>query len=105
MKESLIQEIISIRKKLPAGFCPVPFTTIILEPDGKVGLCRNKGNDFPVGTLSFDSIEEIWDIRNSEKARKWRREFIEGKHEICKNEVAYRKCNMDLHFNDLLPHA
>lgn len=104
-KTSLIDEILAIRKNLPKDFCPVPFTTIILEPDGKVGLCRNKGNDFPMGQLTFNSIEEIWDIRNSEKAMKWRQEFLDGKVEICKREVRERKCNLDLAFNDLLPHA
>lgn len=104
-KESLIQEILNIRKNLPKDFCPIPFTTIILEPDGKVGICRNKGNNFPVGQLSFNNINEIWDIRNNEKAKKWREEFLSGKAEICKEEVRKRKCNLNLYFNDLLPYA
>ncbi|MES2528172.1 MAG: radical SAM protein [Bdellovibrionota bacterium] len=104
-KSSVIDEILAIRKNLPKDFCPVPFTTIILEPDGKVGLCRNKGNDFPMGQLTFNNIEELWDIRNSEKAMKWRQEFLDGKVEICKKEVQTRKCNLDLDFNYLLPDA
>lgn len=101
----LIDEIKTIRKKLPHNFCPVPFTTIILEPDGKVGICRNKGNDFPIGQLTFTNFEEIWSIINSEKAKTWRKEFLQGDPVICKEEVTTRKCNLDLHFNDLLPEA
>lgn len=101
----LIDEIKRIRKGLPENFCPVPFTTIILEPDGKVGLCRNKGHDFPMGQLTFQSIDELWDIRNSEKAMQWRREFLEGNIQICREEVSARKCNLDFPMNELLPHA
>lgn len=104
-KENLIAEIIKIRKDLPKTFCPMPFTTLILEPDGKVGICRNKGNDFPIGNLSFQNIDEIWDIRNSPKAMQWRKEFLDGNPQICKDEVKHRKCNLDYHFNDLLPQA
>jgi sulfatase maturation enzyme AslB (radical SAM superfamily) len=105
INQQLVNEIKELRKKLPTHFCPVPFTTIILEPDGKVGLCRNKGNDFPVGQLSFTNFDEIWTILNSEKAKKWRSEFLEGNPLICQEEVTTRKCNLDLHFNDLLPQA
>lgn len=104
-KLSLVEEILRIRKDLPETFCPVPFTTIILEPDGKVGFCRNKGNNFPVGEFKFNNINEIWDIRNSPKAMQWRKEFLEGNVEICKTEVKSRKCNLDYPFNELLPHA
>ncbi len=104
-RPQLIEAILDIRKTLPENFCPVPFTTIILEPDGKVGLCRNKGNDFSMGQFTFNNIGELWEIRNSEKAMQWRREFLEGKIEICKEEVVARKCNLDFPMNELLPFA
>lgn len=72
-------------------FCVVPFINLILEPDGKVGVCREKGSKFIIGDLSQKSLEEIW---NGEFIRKWRREFIEGKPSICSKEISHKKCNL-----------
>lgn len=71
-------------------FCIVPFTSLLLEPDGKVGACRHKGCEFPVGNILNNSFEEIW---NGDFIKNWRREFIEGKPQICKNEVKYVQCH------------
>ena len=46
------------------GFCVVPFTTIILEPNGNVGVCRLHGTDEALGNLSENTIEEIWNGEN-----------------------------------------
>src|SRR5690606_29665006 len=81
------------------NFCLVPFTTIILEPDGQVGMCRQKGSDFPIGNIKENTIEEIW---NGEKARKWRREFLTGSPINCETEVRHRRCNHCPENNKLL---
>lgn len=77
-------------------FCIVPFTNIILEPDGKVGMCRQQGSDFPIGNIKKNTISEIW---NGEKARRWRREFLTGKVKKCKNHIKYDHCNLCSHNN------
>ncbi len=94
-----------LRKGLHGRFCLVPFTNIILEPDGKVGICRNKGDNFPIGNIKDQPLDEIWNIRNSEKAQQWRREFLEDKISICENEVNYRKCHLEYGFNTLAQDA
>lgn len=103
--EDTAKETLNVREKIRAlglddkNFCLVPFTTIILEPDGKVGMCRHKGNDFPIGNIKENSIAEIW---NGEKARKWRREFLEGKPQNCAVEVKHRHCQHCPENNKLL---
>lgn len=94
-----------LRKNLSDNFCLVPFTNIILEPDGKVGLCRNKGDNFPIGNIKDKSLDEIWDIRNNPKALQWRQEFLDNKPVICENEVKYRKCHLEYGFNTLASDA
>lgn len=84
---------------LGARFCLVPFTTLIIEPDGQVGCCRQKGSDFPVGNLHQASLEEIW---NGPFLRKWRREFLKDFPEICQSEVRTAACNLCPDYNSLL---
>ena len=86
----------------PETFCIMPFVNIILEPTGSVGLCRHKGTEFSLGNIKENTISEIL---NGEKARKWRREFIEGKPQICKVELKHRKCNLCPELNKMLPHT
>lgn len=81
------------------NFCLVPFTTIILEPDGQVGICRQKGSNFPIGFIQKNSISEIW---NGDKAREWRREFLEGNAKVCAKEIRQRHCNLCHENNKLL---
>lgn len=101
----IAKETISVRERIKAkgldesNFCLVPFTTIILEPDGQVGMCRHKGSDFPIGHIQQNTIEEIW---NGEKARQWRREFLEGKPGFCAQEVKHRHCQHCPENNKLL---
>lgn len=78
-------------------FCVIPFSNIILEPDGKVGMCRQKGSEFPIGNIKKNSISQIW---NGPKAREWRREFIDGKPKKCKENISHTHCNMCHSNND-----
>ena len=85
---------------LPQKFCTVPFTTLLLEPDGLVGACRQKGCEFPVGRLQDNTLDEIW---NGEKIKQWRKEFLEGKPKICATEVRHYQCHSCPEYNYLLP--
>jgi radical SAM protein with 4Fe4S-binding SPASM domain len=90
------------RRSLPKGFCVVPFTSLILEPDGKVGSCRHKGSEFPVGNILDSSLDEIW---NGPFIRDWRRQFLSGEVKNCETEVRHRACHLCPDYNELLPHA
>jgi len=81
------------------SFCVVPFTTVILEPNGSVGICRQLGTEFSLGNLKENTLMEIW---NGEKAMQWRKEFLEGKPKICKSEIAYKNCNLCPENNQML---
>lgn len=103
--EERVKEVILVKEKIQSlgldtkNFCLVPFTTIILEPDGKVGMCRHKGNNFPIGNIRDNTIAEIW---NGPTARKWRREFLEGKPVMCAQETRHRHCQHCPENNKLL---
>ncbi|TNF24532.1 MAG: radical SAM protein [Deltaproteobacteria bacterium] len=84
------------------GFCLVPFTNIILEPNGDVGVCRQKGTEFTVGNLRENTLEEVW---NGETIRKWRREFLDNKVSNCSSEIKYKKCNLCPQNNQLLDYV
>jgi molybdenum cofactor biosynthesis enzyme MoaA len=98
------QEVLEAYKErgLPQKFCSVPFTTLQLEPDGVVGGCRQKGTEFPMGSLNENSLMEIW---NGPKIRQWRQEFLDGKPLICKTEVRHYQCHTCPEYNSLLPAA
>ena len=87
------------RRGLKAGFCLVPFTSLILEPDGKVGSCRHKGCEFPVGNILEHSLDEIW---NGQFIQEWRRQHLEGDIKICSTEVKHRLCHLCPDYNLLL---
>ena len=88
------------RRGLPANFCHVPFAALILEPDGRVGSCRIKGTEFPVGNLNESTLEEIW---NGPRIRQWRREFLNGDVKMCRKEVRHTRCHTCAEYNELLP--
>jgi len=77
--------------ELPEQFCIVPFTNVILNPDGEVGICRQKGTKHIVGNLNDNTIEEIW---NNDYLKKWRSEFLTGNIEICKKEIQGDACHI-----------
>ncbi len=95
-------QFISAKGFQPASFCVVPFTNIILEPDGSVGICRQKGNNFPIGNIKQNSISEIW---NNDKIKSWRREFLEGKPVTCKVDIKHEQCNRCTDNNKILPYV
>ena len=106
--EDRAKEVLEVRKKIKehgqheTNFCLVPFTTIILEPDGQVGMCRHKGHNFPIGNIKNNTIAEIW---NGPVAREWRREFLEGKPLKCSKETSHRHCQHCPENNKLLEYV
>lgn len=84
------------------NFCPAPFTTLIINADGKVGCCREKGTEHSIGNALESEIDEIW---NGEAIRKWRQEFLTGNIETCKKELHDMSCNLFKHNMELLPHV
>lgn len=106
--EDRAKEVLEVRKKIKdhgqheTNFCLVPFTTIILEPDGQVGMCRHKGHNFPIGNIKDNTISEIW---NGPVAREWRREFLEGKPSKCAQETTHRHCQHCPENNKLLEYV
>lgn len=85
---------------LPENFCPVPFSTLIAEPDGRIGSCRLKGAEFEIGNILEN--ENIFDIWNSDFIKKWREEFLTGNVKICEREIRHRGCNLCSENNKLL---
>jgi cyclic pyranopterin phosphate synthase len=75
----------------PEKFCVVPFLGLILEPDGSVGVCRQKGTKYTFGNLKTQTLEEIW---NGEGIRNWRREFLEQKPKICSADMKHCHCHL-----------
>ncbi len=83
----------------PNGFCLVPFTNLILEPGGQVGICRHKGSDFIIGNIQETPLDQIW---NNDFLQKWRQEFLDGKPTICAKEIRDQHCNLCRQNNQLL---
>lgn len=86
-------------KLSPSGFCLVPFTNLILEPGGEIGVCRHKGTEFTIGNLKNSSLEDLW---NGHFLTRWRTEFLEGNPKICSKEIKHQKCNLCSYNNELL---
>jgi cyclic pyranopterin phosphate synthase len=85
---------------LPENFCPVPFTTLIAEPDGRIGSCRLKGAEFEIGNILDE--KDIFKNWNSDFIKKWREEFLTGNVKICEREIRHRGCNLCSENNKLL---
>lgn len=83
-------------------FCIAPFTTLQLEPDGKVGVCRHKGSEYPVGNILENSFEQIW---NGDFVKNWRKEFISGQVSTCQSEVKNIKCNLCPTYSSIIDDA
>lgn len=79
------------KNNLPKNFCVVPFSNLIFNPNGDVGVCRQKGTEHVVGNITKQSVEEIW---NSDYLKTWRHEFLTGDIKICKNEIANDACHL-----------
>ncbi len=87
------------REGFPEHFCPVPFTTLILNPTGIVGSCREKGCQHEIGNIKTQTIDEIW---NGEKIKAWRREFLTGNIKTCKQDMKHKSCHKLQSNNELL---
>ncbi len=99
------EEVLEVKRRIqargqdPENFCLVPFTTLITEPNGSIGICRQKGTEFSIGNIRENSLAEIW---NGEIARQWRREFLQGKPHLCATETRHRHCQHCPENNQLL---
>lgn len=80
------------------NFCLVPFTTLQLEADGNVNVCRQKGTEFSVGDIHKNSIAEIW---NGEVLQGIRQEFIDNKVVTCEKDIKYKNCNLCIENNEI----
>lgn len=80
-------------------FCLVPFSNLIFEPDGNVGMCRHKGSEFSIGNILREDAFDIW---NGEKIRKIRRDILAGKNPTCSAEITHQFCNLCPQNNKLL---
>jgi cyclic pyranopterin phosphate synthase len=85
-------------KELTEDFCIVPFTTLQLEADGNVNMCRQKGTEFSIGNIKDKTIEEIW---NDKPIREIRKEFLDGKIKTCEKDIKYKKCNLCTENNEI----
>ncbi len=80
-------------KGLPNNFCIIPFINLIFNPNGDVGVCRQKGTRHIVGNIKNQSIENIW---NSDYLQQWRAEFLSGNIKICEEEIKRDACHLGL---------
>lgn len=79
------------KNNLPDRFCVIPFSNMIFNPNGDVGICRQKGTKHVVGNITKDSIDDIW---NSEYLQRWRGEFLSGDIKICEKEIKNDSCHL-----------
>jgi radical SAM protein with 4Fe4S-binding SPASM domain len=86
---------------LSENFCVVPFTTLLLEPNGNVGMCRQKGTEHVVGNIKDNTISEIW---NSETLKNIRKEFLSGEIKTCAEEQQDRLCYLCPQNTSLIDH-
>lgn len=85
-------------KGLPEDFCIVPFTTLQLEADGNVNMCRQKGTEFSIGNIKQKTIKEIW---NDKPIQEIRTEFLTGNIKTCEKDIRYKKCNLCTENNEI----
>lgn len=86
----------------PQKFCIMPFVNLILEPNGSIGICRQKGTEFSVGNIKDGEIHQLW---NNEAIRYWRKDFLEGRGEVCDQELRHRQCQLCPELNKMFPHV
>jgi len=73
----------------PERFCYYPFTQLLLQPTGAVSPCC-WSQHLTAGEVPWDRIPEIW---NGELMRKIRGEFLEGRIETCRRQMAEIGCH------------
>ena len=81
------------KDNLPEWFCPVPFSSLIFNPEGIVGSCREKGSYHEVGNINDSSWQEIW---NGDRLKSWRKEFLTGNITTCSKEIDDSSCQKHL---------
>ncbi len=86
---------------LPEKFCIVPFSNLILNPNGDIGVCRQKGTKHVVGNIQTQTLDEVW---NSEYLQQWRNEFLTGDIKICAKEIKNDSCHLSPDNYTLFPH-
>ena len=102
LKQELTQATFLNHNLNKSKFCVMPFTSIILEPDGNIGVCRHKGSKFTFGNIRTQSLDEIW---QSEKVQEWRNDFHAGDIKVCQTEIIDIKCNQCPELNKMMPFA
>ncbi|MCY4524253.1 MAG: SPASM domain-containing protein [Halobacteriovoraceae bacterium] len=70
-------------------FCPTPFASIVLRPNGDVNPCCLLKH-YVIGNVKKNSIK---DIINSTKAKKLRKEFLTNNIQTCKANIKVIKCH------------
>lgn len=93
MHKWLIMDRIELDKKLlksSATFCPIPFSTLIFNPDGTVGTCRELGTDHIVGDITKEDLKDIW---NGPAIVKLRKEILSGNIKTCEHHQKAKSCN------------
>lgn len=88
------------KNNLPEKFCVVPFSNLILNPNGDIGVCRQKGTKHVVGNILNESLEDIW---NGDYLKKWRQEFLTGQIKICEKEIKNDACHLSADNYTLFP--
>src|SRR5437016_1439173 len=68
--------------------CAFPFVQLSTHPTGRIVPCC--WNDYNLGNIREQSIEEIW---NSEKMQHLRSEFLTGDIKICAEHIKNRQCH------------
>ncbi|MEQ1877051.1 MAG: radical SAM protein [Bdellovibrionia bacterium] len=86
------------KDNLPEWFCPVPFASIIFNPEGNVSSCRELGAFHKLGDIRKNNWQEIW---NGEGFRSLRREFLTGNIKTCSQHIKHRRCHKDSFNTDL----
>ncbi len=90
LKNNLVEKTLKRISEFETPFCPVPFTTLILNPTGIVGSCRELGSQHQIGNIKEQTISEIW---NGKIIQSWRNEFLTGKIRTCKKNIQHKSCN------------
>ena len=100
MTNKTVQHLTYTFDNIPRKLCPIPFTTLIFNPDGQVGCCRERTNHDTIGNIKDQNWQKIW---NGEEIRKWRREFLSGGPTRCDEHMKTRLCNLNDYNRLLLP--
>jgi len=71
------------------NFCYYPFIQVLLQPTGDISPCCYN-QDYSLGRIQDKTLEEIW---NDEPMKRLRRDFLDGKSHICKQQIKEIGCH------------